>query len=239
MNMIDGEFFANGLKKNDPKRLKSVSDVYALIDEVGFMPLMENGIAGFSIEERAASDFWFTGHEEDPWLWRQIIAQEQKIAYGKFFGKKAGFLSLKWLPVFANYRRKGYDFDSLYQDGKAHYKSKLVMDVLEEEKTIASNLLKEKAGFSKGLEKGFDTVLTNLQMQTYLINSGFTRKKNKQGEEYGWSVAVYAQPESLFGEKLVRSEYKNAPEDSLEKIMSHMRKLFPEADEKAILKEIK
>ena len=35
-----------------------------------------------------------------------------KVAYGKFFDKKAGFISLEWLPYFANYRRSGYDFDA-------------------------------------------------------------------------------------------------------------------------------
>ena len=47
-------------------------------------------------------------------MWREIIARSGKVAYGKFFDKKAGFISVEWLPVFANYRRDGDDFDALY-----------------------------------------------------------------------------------------------------------------------------
>ena len=39
----------------------------------------------------------------------EIIAAGGRIAYGKFFDRKAGFISREWLPVFANYRRDGYD----------------------------------------------------------------------------------------------------------------------------------
>ena len=49
---------------------------------------------------------------------------------GKFFAGKAGFISLRWLPFFANYRREGYDFDSRWEDGKASRREKNIMDLL-------------------------------------------------------------------------------------------------------------
>ena len=33
--------------------------------------------------------------ERDPWAWRQILAQRGHVAYGKFFDRKAGFISLE------------------------------------------------------------------------------------------------------------------------------------------------
>ncbi|WP_331472454.1 hypothetical protein [Lacrimispora saccharolytica] len=78
-------------------------------------------------------------------MWREIIARSGKVAYGKFFDKKAGFISVEWLPVFANYRRDGYDFDALYEDGKAPRKHKKIMDNFIEDKVdsdILSNQLK-------------------------------------------------------------------------------------------------
>ena len=47
-----------------------------------------------------------------------------------FLPKKAGFISQKWLPVFANYRRDGYDFDALFEDEKAPIKHKNIMKQL-------------------------------------------------------------------------------------------------------------
>ena len=58
------------------------------------------------------------------------IAKKHDILYGKFFAKKAGFISKKWLPVFANYRRDGYDFDALFEDEKAPIKHKNIMKQL-------------------------------------------------------------------------------------------------------------
>ena len=39
-----------------------------------------------------------------------ILAEDQSIAYGKFFSRAAGFVSKDFFPLFANYRRNGYDF---------------------------------------------------------------------------------------------------------------------------------
>ena len=72
---------------------------------------------------------------DDPYrirTWRELIARSREVAYGKFFGKKAGFISLEWLPYFANARRDGYDFDSLYEEGLANARSKRIMDVFSD-----------------------------------------------------------------------------------------------------------
>ena len=57
---------------------------------------------------------------------------------------------------------------------------------------IFSNELKKMSGFGKGGEKGFDGTITNLMMQFYLCNCDFQKRKNKQGQIYGWDVAVYS-----------------------------------------------
>ena len=85
-------------------------------------------------------------------MWREIIARSGKVAYGKFFDKKAGFISVEWLPVFANYRRDGDDFDALYEDGKAPLKHKKIMDNFIEDKLdseILANQLKVMSGYVK------------------------------------------------------------------------------------------
>lgn len=83
------------------------------INEIGFLPLFKNEVEGFSAEEHVSPLCWWTGDaENDLWEWREIIARSGEVAYGKFFGKKTGFVSKEWFPVFANYRRDGYDFDA-------------------------------------------------------------------------------------------------------------------------------
>lgn len=76
------------------------------------------------------------------------------MAYGKFFDKKAGFISVEWVPVFANYRRDGYDFDALYEDGKAPLKHKKIMSHFIDDRVdseILSNQLKVMAGMLQNI----------------------------------------------------------------------------------------
>lgn len=231
-----------GVDWDEPECIHSVDEAINYINQVGFLPLFRNEIPGFSLEERTVPDFWWTDDPRDPWRWREEIARSGKVAYGKFFDKKAGFISLEWLPVFANYRRDGYDFDALYEDGKAPKKHKNIMENFIEEKLdseIMSNQLKKLAGFGKDGEKGFEGAITTLMMQTYLCNCDFKKRKNKKGEEYGWNVAIYTSPEHLWGYDLVTALYKEEPKDSWQRIVDHMHDIYPIATDKQIKKVLK
>ena len=240
MPNVNGTWIMYGVEWDDPECLHTVDDAIAYINEVGFLPLFKNEIPGFSLEERTVPQYWWSGDAKvDPWEWREIIAASGKVAYGKFFDKKAGFISLKWLPFFVNYRRDGYDFDSRWEDGKASRRQKLIMDLFEHYEELYSSELKKDAGFGKGGEKGFNGTITDLQMKTYLVVKDFRQRKNKKGESYGWPIAVYATPEKLFGYEHVRSQYDEDPQDSKEAIANHIREIYPIATEKQIKKILK
>jgi len=228
MGNENGTWIMYGVDWNDPECLHTVRDAINYINETGFLPLFKNDIPGFSLEERTVPDYWWCGDPEvDPWEWREVIARSGEVAYGKFFDKKAGFISKEWLPYFANYRRDGYDFDALWDDEKASRRQKKVMDVLELEDEVYSNELKARAGFGKGKEKGFDGTVTDLQMKTYLCVRDFRQRKNKKGELYGWPIAVYTRPETLWGYEHVTSAYKESSADSGRRIIDHMKDIYP------------
>lgn len=243
MSLENGEWTIHGVSRSDPNCIHTVEEAIAYINEVGFLPLFQNEIPGFSLEERTLSDYWWSGDiENDPWAWRTVIARRGEIAYGKFFEKKAGFISKAWLPTFVNYRRKGYDFDALFEDGKAPMKHKKIMDNFMEENAeaeIYSNELKKLAGFEQGGEKGFDGAITSLMMQLYLCNCDFKKRRNKKGVEYGWDVAIYSSPEHLWGYDYVTSQYKEEVEQSWKKIVTYMQERYPTATEKQIKKVLK
>ncbi len=243
MEEIDGRFVMHGVEWDDPLCIHSVEDVVKYVNEIGFLPLFKNEIPGFSLEERTLPEHWWCDDpKKDPWMWRAMIARGRDIAYGKFFDKKAGFISKRWLPYFANYRRDGYDFDALYEDGKASNKhNKIMLNFIEDKRDseIYSNELKKIAGFGKDGEKGFDGVITSLMMQTYLCNCDFRKRKNKKGQEYGWDVAIYSSLEHLWGYDYVTSKYKEKPADSWNTIVEHMKEIYPNATEKQIKKVLK
>ena len=247
--MSDDKWIMKGLDWDNPLRIRTWQELVNWIDEVGFLPLFKNEIPGFSAEEHVSPLFWWTGDpREDPWVWREIIAGSHKVAYGKFFDKKAGFISVKWLPYFANFRRSGYDFDSRWEDGLASYREKCIMDLVtgkDEEgdmtfpdTRILSTDLKKQAGFGKDGAKNFPGIVTGLQMQTYLVITDFIRRRNKKGAEYGMPVSILQPPEAVWGYESVTSQYRETPAESWERITGRVRECFPGGEEKEIIRMI-
>lgn len=240
MGNENGEWVIYGVDYDDPYCIHSVEEAKEYINKIGFLPLFKNEIPGFSLEERTVPYYWWSGDEKrDPWEWRRIIASEGEIAYGKFFNKKAGFISLKWLPYFCNYRRDGYDFDALWDDGKAQHRQKKIIDCFEECNEYYSHRLKKQAGFGKDGEKNFEGVVTELQMMTYLCIKDFRQKLNKQNLPYGWPLSIYSTPEAMWGRELVASAYKEEPFESMQKIVDYLKSEYPIATEKQIITVIK
>ncbi len=246
MAIEDGQWIMKGLEWDNPYRIRTWQELVNWINEIGFLPLFANDIEGFSAEEHLSPDYWWTGiRQEDPWEWREIIAADHRVAYGKFFDKKAGFISLDWLPFFANYRRGGYDFDSRWEDGLANHREKKIMDLLTDkdedgdvvfsDKRILSTELKKIAGFGKGKEKNYPGIVTGLQMQIYLVITDFCRRVNKRGEEYGMPVSIMLPPEAVWGYDKVTSAYSEDVAVSWQRIADNIMKNFPDADESKII----
>ncbi len=257
MEKIDGEWIIHGMDWDEPGCIHTAEELLEVIERVGFLPLFSNDVPGFSVENLTDPTCWWCGDERvDPWEWRVTLSRTGKVAYGKFFGRKAGFVAKKWFPDFANFRRDGYDFDARFDDGRAELREKRIMDQLwpkrlelqdinkkNLEKEVADPVLysfelTERAGFGKGGEKNFDGVCAKLQMETYLVAKDFLPRVNKDGEAYGWAIARYTLPEYLWGYGFVTGRYGEAPEKSRARIVAHLLKQF-DVDEKAILKIIK
>ena len=234
MSVENGQWVIKGVSYDDPRCIHSAKELADYVRKVGFLPLFGNTIPGFSVEEMTEGQYWWTGDRRDPWAWREELCKYDDIAYGKFFRRKAGFIAKEWFPAFANARRDGYDFDSRYDDGLASMHQKLIMDQFLEKPLIASPEMKVTGGFTSENVKHFDPTLLELEMLTYLMVNEFTRKRNKKGEEYGWSIAIYTTPEHRFGYDFVTSAYKEEPSVSRNRIYQNVRERYPGADEKAL-----
>ena len=242
METINGEWYMKGCAEDDPARVKSADEAAALIRKIGFLPLFSNEIPGFSIEEHTLSaDWWNDSPLLDPWNWRGILARCPDLVYGKFFDRKAGFISAEWFPAFANFRRNGYDFDTLIDEGLAPARAQKLMRPFLTEGTVndvslQSFVLKELAGFGKGGEKNFEGILTDLEMQSYLCIADFRQRLNKHGQPYGWHIAVIETPEKKLGCDQVTAAYAENPMLSWIRICTQLRNFFPNADEEQLHK---
>ena len=246
MAVEDGKWIMNGVDWDNPECIHTVEELEEYIEQVGFLPLFANSVEGFSVEEWTDPGCWWCDDPRvDPWRWREIIARRGKIAYGKFFDKKAGFISLEWLPYFVNARRDGYDFDSAWEDGRVNRREKVIMDLLTDkdddgdiiftpEKRILSTDLKKMAGFGKARKgeagptplKNYQGITTGLMMKLYLVIVDFKRRVSKKGEEFGMPVSIMLPPEAIWGYETVTSAYNEEPEVSRQRIVEHLSHTF-------------
>ena len=209
--------------------IQSKADLIHAINEFGFLPFFANSIAGFSIEDHIAPGCWYDNSDGtwSAWEWKGPVIRETGCAYGKFFGKKACYISPEWFPAFANYRRDGYDFDARYDDGLVNYRDKVLYELIDGNAPIISKQLKKRGNYRKGGNKGFDTGITRLQSQCYVIISDFVYMKDKYGKPYGWGVAEYSTPERFMGKPFTEKVYERTPEEAYEQILEHFCRLFP------------
>ena len=220
--------------------IKSIKDLTDAIGKYGFLPFFANSIEGFSVEEHIAPECWYHSDsgEWQAWEWKGPVIRETGCAYGKFFEKKACYVSAEWFPDLANHRRDGYDFDARYDDGLAQYRDKLLYDLADANAPVLSKELKALGNYRKGGNKGFDTVISRLQAQCYLVISDFVYMRDKNGEPYGWGVAEYSTPEKLMGSAFCDRVYSRTPQESFERLLRHFWELFPDADDRTLKKFI-
>lgn len=213
-------------------------DLEKAVNVFGIVPLFRNSLRGFSVEEHVSPRVWFSG-DEGVWEWKGPVIRATGCAYGKFFDKKACFISRELFPDFANYRRDGYDFDARYDSGLAFYGDKVMYELISENAPVLSKKLKQLGNYRKGGAKGFDTVINRLQAQGYVVISDFVYQRDRLGMKYGWGVAQYSTPEAFMGSDFTDSVYDREPAESYERLLGHLKELLPDESEKALIRFLK
>ena len=178
------------------RRLKSPADIEARCAELGFLPFFRCGIPGFSVEEMVVPEYWFTD-EEGAWEWKGPVIREGHCAYGKFFARKAGFVSREWLPDLTNYRRSRL----LAPNEDTAALDDVVLQTVLIEGTATIKELRQMLGFARGRGKrstntstskvaedekiSLDPILTRLQMEMRLVIADFEYNVDRRGNRYG------------------------------------------------------
>lgn len=203
-------------------KILSKQDLENAIIEYGVLPFFRNEVRGLSIEEMTPPGLIFGGNDFDGcWEWKGPVVRERTTAYGKFFNKKAGFISLELLPHFLNWRRAGFK-------PAAGSKEEMILDIISINDRMNSTNLREsilglpfsrkrtaydlpdldpmiypnvKIGAKKPSRHTLESPLQKLQMGGWICISDFQYKTTKKGERYGWGVAEYSTPENIFESK--------------------------------------
>ena len=226
--------------------VRTKQDLIAAVREYGILPYFATSIPGFSLEEHCSPWVLFNDTEENTWEWKGPVIRETGCAYGKFFEKKAAYVRRDLFLDLANYRRDGYDFDARYDDGLAKFQDKQLYDLIDENAPVLSKVLHRSGGYAysgrwqktEG-KKGFDTTVTRLQEQCYVIISDFVYTTDKKGNRRGWGVAEYTTPEKFMGAAFSEQVYQRSPQESYARLLEHLARLFPRAAEKDLKRFLK
>jgi hypothetical protein len=218
---------------NFPK-IHNAPQMMELIQQIGFLPLLDSGIDGFSAEDIVDEDCRYItfpegGWDWPLWKWKGQIVTDSPCVYGKFFNKKAGFISREWWPDFCNYRRS--------KNPRPDYESieSAILDVLKNSGSMITRELRAACGFTgPKMRSRFDSYITRLQMATYIVTEDFVYPLDKHNREYGWGWALLNTPEDLFGKSACECDC--SPEESYERIEEHLHQLLPDASEKQLEK---
>ena len=216
--------------------IHNATQMMDLIQEVGFLPLLYSGISGFSAEEVVDDDCRYVVYDDGwdwpMWKWKGPIVTEGGCVYGKFFDKKAGYISMDWWPDFCNYRRHAYPSPA---EGSVE---ETILMTLREHGSLITRELRAASGFNgPKMRSRFDGYVTRLQMACRIITQDFVYPRDKHGHEYGWGWSLLTTPELLLGREACLCD--RTPQESLERIKEHLRHLLPRATEQEITRLIK
>ena len=207
------------------------------IQQLGFLPLLDSGIWGYSAEDVVDEDCRYVvfddgGWDWPLWKWKGPIVTEGNCVYGKFFAGKAGFVSREWWPDLCNYRRSQHPAP---QEGSIE---EAILFTLSEQGSLITRELRAVCGFTgPKMRSRFDGYITRLQMACRIITEDFVYPQDRHGREYGWGWSLLTIPEQLLGREACQCP--RTPQESFDRLFAHFRKLLPEATDQQILKLIK
>ena len=218
-------------------RIHSCPELMECVRQVGFLPLLESGIQGYSAEGLMAEECRFTQFDDGSWewplwQWKGSVVREGNCTYGKFFAGKAGFISREWWPDFYNWRRSQHHAPA---EGTIEH---VILTTLREHGSMIARELRAACDFTgKNMRSKFDAYTGRLQMGAYIVTEDFVYPLDKHGREYGFGWSLLTTPERLLGREACHCN--RTPEESFQRMVAHLSQLMPEATEKQIKKLIK
>lgn len=222
--------------------ITSRADLQERVSQLGFLPMFRCGIRGYSVYE-ATPHFW-TDDDDGPWEWKGPIIKDGECAYGKFFNRKAVWISREWLPDFINYRRTKH----LVSNDDMAALDEIVLQTIESEGEITSKEIAALLGFTGRKKKrqpgdlvdntpvgekvNLDPILSRLMMEGRIVIADFIYNIDKRGNRYGWGIARYSTPENLY----CNIKVDRSPQESYERMFVHLKKMVPVATDAQIKK---
>ena len=214
--------------------IHNATQLAELVEEMGFLPLLAGDIPGFSAEEMVADDCRYVllpdgGWDWPLWKWKGPVVTDGGCVYGKFFNKRAGFVSRQWWPDLCNFRRGKFPSP---EEGSIE---EAILFTLQENGSLITRELRAACGFTGSkMRSRFDSYITRLQMSCRIVTEDFVYPLDKHNNEYGWGWSLLTTPEHLYGREACQCP--RTPQESGKRMFTHLKALLPQAKTMQLLK---
>lgn len=219
---------------NHIEPIDSAPRLMEVIEQLGFLPLLDGGVRGFSAEEMVDDECRYVvysdgGWDWPLWKWKGPVITEGNCVYGKFFDKKAGFVSREWWPDLCNWRR------SRYHAPEPGSIEEAIILTLQEHGSLITRELRAACGFTgPKMRSRFDGYVTRLQMACRIVTEDFVYPRDRHNNEYGWGWSLLTTPERLLGRDACHCP--RTPQESRDRILHHLRTILPHATQQQLFK---
>lgn len=209
----------------DKKKIESAAEMAALVDEAGFLPLLNIDGCRLSVEALAADEAQYMklpegGWEWPLWMWKGSVIRLTGAAYGSFFNGHSGFVSREWWPCFSRWRRR------MYPQPAPGSIDEMVLDTLRSQGPMVARELRKTMGFTgKNDRSRFDSTIRRLQMATLVVTEDFVYPMDRHGQMYGWGLALLTVPERLFGADMMAD---CTADDAFKRMAHYLYLLMPD-----------
>jgi hypothetical protein len=178
-------------------KLLRYKDFLDRVEELGFMPFsgIVDGLP--SLVGETPVQIWHTGDPEtDPWRWKDIAAEEKRLAFGCVLGGNKGFIAPRLYPVFLAACRPSEHMEERRYSGMVSQTVWELWKLFEDRKVLDTSEIRSCMGV-KGKKGGgkVDSAIVELQRLFQITVAGSRQKIDKKGQPYGWHINVYERVE--------------------------------------------
>jgi hypothetical protein len=206
-------------------KISTYGEAVQVIKEIGFLPLSPLIPHYPSLDSITSKEQWYSGSDDDPWMWRARFPVDGVAAYGKFIKKKSVLISCDLLPFVWKIMGSEETVAKRYHDGLVSREALELFTLISEDEGIDTRILRAKAGMKdKEKKKPFDHALLELQGSMDIVVSGTKEKTNLSGEKNGWSSTSF-QTLAFWSENNQVNQRKIDMEEAKQELKNHFVKI--------------
>lgn len=163
------------------------------VTELGFLFPPDKTLKGFpTMDDFVPQGQWWTNDPElDPWLWKDRVAEEKRLAYGTFFNGKKGYIAPTFYSIFQDAFRPQMSMEERWQSGRLGVSEWKFWNLLtEENRPVGTHEYRKILDDGEASSRSaLDAAAVQLQMSFDVAITGNVDMLDKNGQPYNKAVA--------------------------------------------------